>query len=202
MTQNDESTFIDPVPNSSTLQEFKPSAVLLPLFQKNFEDHLLFTVRNHQVKHHKGEICFPGGVYDKSDQDLLKTALRETEEEMGIQQKDIHVLGELEELITPTYYRISPFVGRIPYPYSFQVNKQEVEEVIEIPLSYFMDETRVKFDQVTFFGKEFKRPSYQWNHHLIWGATAMMVRQLVKKLKNGEFKTKQLQASEKLPAFL
>ena len=69
-------------------KEFKPSAVLVPLFQKNGIDHLLFNVRNQKVKHHKGEICFPGGVYDPQDQHLLKTALRETKEEMGIQEKD------------------------------------------------------------------------------------------------------------------
>lgn len=187
MTFSNECSLIDFISDSSTLDPFKPSAVLLPLFQKNNEDHLLFTVRNHRVKHHKGEICFPGGVYDPSDQHLLQTALRETEEEIGIKPADVNILGELQEIITPTFYRIFPFVGKIPYPYFLQINSQEVDEIIEIPLSYFMDEEQVKFETVTFFGKEIERPSYQWNRHLIWGATAFMVKQLTLKIKNDEF---------------
>jgi 8-oxo-dGTP pyrophosphatase MutT (NUDIX family) len=162
-----------------TLKDFKASAVLAPLFTKNSEDYLLFTVRNEKVRHHKGEICFPGGVFDPSDHDLLRTALRECEEELGIQKKDIEILGELDDLITPTMYRISPYVGRIPHPYPFEVNPREIAELFEVPLSHFLNEKNLKLKRVEYFGEKVEIPFYEWKHHNIWGATARVVKQLV-----------------------
>ncbi len=166
-----------------TLKNFRASAVLVPLLEKNGEEHLLFTVRNQKVRHHKGEICFPGGTYDKSDHFLLNTALREAEEEIGLKAEDILILGELDDLITPTLFRINPFVGRIPYPYPFKMNEKEIDGVLEIPLAHFMDETQLKLKKVKFEGEEVEIPFYDWNKHSIWGATGRIVRQLVSVLK-------------------
>lgn len=162
-----------------SLKDFKPSAVLAPLFIKEGEETLLFTVRNDRVRHHKGEVCFPGGVYDRSDHNLLNTALRECQEELGLQKQDIEILGELDDLITPTYYRITPFVGKIPHPYPLIVNAKEIAETIEVPLSFFLDETHLKEKTVEYFGESHQVPLYEWKGYPIWGATGRVVRQLV-----------------------
>lgn len=166
-----------------TLKDFKPSAVLVPLFTKDAEDYLLFTVRNDKVRHHKGEVCFPGGVYDKKDRNLLTTALREVKEELGIKEKDVEILGELDDLITPTFYRITPFVGRIPYPYPLKMSQKEISTTLEIPLNYFMDEKRLHVEHFEYFGESFEIPFYKWKNHSIWGATGRIVRQLVEVMK-------------------
>jgi 8-oxo-dGTP pyrophosphatase MutT (NUDIX family) len=169
---------------SVNLKDFKPSAVLVPLFTKDFEDHLLFTVRNDKVRHHKGEVCFPGGTYDKKDRSLRKTALREAEEELGIREKEVKILGELDDLITPTFYRICPFVGKIPYPYPLKINQREIAETLEIPLSYFMDEKKLHVEHFEYFGESFEIPFYKWKNYSIWGATGRIVKQLVEIIKS------------------
>jgi 8-oxo-dGTP pyrophosphatase MutT (NUDIX family) len=161
------------------LENFRPSAVLVPVFYKSGEEHLLFTVRNEKVRHHKGEVCFPGGAYDPPDKTLEKTALRECEEEIGIPEKTIEVIGEMDDLITPTFYRISPFVGILPYPYSLKINHREIAEVIEIPLSHFKEEKHLRLEYFEYFGENFEIPFYSWKNQTIWGATARIVRQLV-----------------------
>ncbi len=161
------------------LQKFKPSAVLIPVLSLEGSDALLFTVRNHLVRDHKGEICFPGGVKDEGDLDFLETALRECEEEIGLLRKDIRILGELDDIFTPTFYRITPFVGRIPYPYPFKINEDEIDQVLKIPLDFFRDEKNLGVKNVEYFGEIKQTPCYFWEHHKIWGATARMVKQLV-----------------------
>jgi|SRR5262245_28555459 len=166
-----------------SLRDFKASAVLAPLFTKDGEDRLLFTVRNDRVRHHKGEICFPGGAYDRADHNLLTTALRECEEELGIKRGDIEILGELDDLITPTYYRITPFVGRIPHPYPLVVNATEISETIEVPVSFFLEEGNLKVKTIEYFGEIHQVPLYEWKNYPIWGATGRVVRQLVDLIK-------------------
>ncbi len=169
-----------------SIRNFTLSAVLVPVFEKNNEDYLLFTMRNQNVRHHKGEICFPGGVYDKKDHFLLNTALRETEEEIGLKPEDVLVLGELDDLMTPTYFRINPFVARIPYPYPFKINEKEIDCLIEVPLRYFMDEKHLELKKVTIEGDEVEIPFYHWKKHTIWGATGRIVRQLINLLHDGK----------------
>ena len=109
----------------------KVAAVLVPIFLNAGQYHLLFIQRTERVKDHKGQIAFPGGTYKNADGLLLNTALREAEEEIGLAQSDVEVLGELDDTIVPTNYVISPFVGLIPYPYDFKLDKWEVEKLIE-----------------------------------------------------------------------
>ena len=126
---------------TNTDASLKPSAVLIPLFYKEGHIHILLTQRSEQVIHHKGQICFPGGNYQSNDATLLQTALRETEEEIGLMAKDVEVLGELDDSSTITSgYVISPFVALIPYPYVFKPNHNEIKQIISIPLSELTNE--------------------------------------------------------------
>jgi 8-oxo-dGTP pyrophosphatase MutT (NUDIX family) len=111
--------------------KMRVSAVLVPIFMKSGQYHLLFIQRTERVKEHKGQISFPGGAYEKADELLLNTALREAEEEIGLAPGDVEVLGELDDMLTvATNYVISPFVGLIPYPYKFKLDNWETEELI------------------------------------------------------------------------
>jgi 8-oxo-dGTP pyrophosphatase MutT (NUDIX family) len=159
---------------------FKRAAVLIPLFKKNGEYYILFTRRTDKVEHHKGQISFPGGRQDKKDKDLLTTALREAREEMGIEKKDVRILGELDDICTATTdFCVSPFVAHIPYPYPFKVNSREIEEVIEVPLSVLLDESRFRQELHKRDGKPFLVYFYQHKDHTIWGATATILKQLL-----------------------
>jgi 8-oxo-dGTP pyrophosphatase MutT (NUDIX family) len=159
---------------------FRRAAVLIPLFKKKGEYHILFTRRTDKVEHHKGQISFPGGRRDEKDKDLLTTALREAREEMGIEKKDVRILGELDDICTATSdFCVSPFVALIPYPYPFKVNSQEIEEVLEVPLSVLLDESRFRQEVHQRDGKPFLINYYQHKDHTIWGATATILKQLL-----------------------
>jgi 8-oxo-dGTP pyrophosphatase MutT (NUDIX family) len=151
-----------------------PSAVILPLFLKNSEYHILFIRRTMTVKDHKGQISFPGGRFEVRDKNLLETALRECEEEIGIPRSAVEVIGELDEHATrTTSYRIATFVGVIPYPFEFKLDKREIENTIEIPVSVL---ARIKRT----FGKSGRDfPEYNYVGAYIWGATAIILTQFL-----------------------
>jgi len=154
------------------------AAVLIPLFEKNGEYHVLLTRRTERVRHHKGQISFPGGRQDHGE-DLLATALREAKEEMGIEEKDVRILGELDDMCTfSSDFCIAPFVGLIPYPYPFKINRHEIEEILEVPLSVFLDETKFREELRSRKGELVPVYFYEHDAHTIWGATARMLKQL------------------------
>ena len=156
----------------------RQAAVLLPLFKNANDYHLVFTKRTETLTHHKGQVSFPGGSFEPRDGDLLTTALRESHEEVGIRPEDVSILGRLDDLSTfSTSFTISPFVGLIPYPYSFRPNPLEVAIVFDTPISVLADPTvgrkyiRARDDGATIEDFEF-----YINGHVIWGATARIVR--------------------------
>jgi 8-oxo-dGTP pyrophosphatase MutT (NUDIX family) len=155
------------------------AGVLLPLFCKDGSYHCLFTRRTDKVKRHKGEISFPGGIYDISDEDLSATALREAHEEIGLEPQDVQLLGELDEVMTMTDFVVSPFVGFIPYPYSFVLSEEEIAEIIVLPLSGFLKEGILTEQDWTYGDKTAKVYTYHCGRHIIWGATARILRQLL-----------------------
>lgn len=156
-----------------TGENLKVSAVLIPLFYNQGQYHVLFTERSDEVDFHKGQVCFPGGSREPSDSSLLQTALREGEEEIGLKAKDVEILGEFDDNMTLTSnYVISPFVVFIPYPYPFQADSREIKEIFSVPLSFLMNEAN------------FKQDSYEYEGHVIWGATARILRQFIDLLKS------------------
>jgi len=159
-----------------TGENLKASAVLIPLFYNQGQYHVLFTERSEEVDFHKGQVCFPGGTREPSDSSLLQTALRETEEEIGLRAKDVEILGEFDDNVTLTSnYVISPFVALIPHPYPLKADGREIREIFSVPLSFLMDEAN------------FKQESYEYEYegHIIWGATARILRQFIHLLKSG-----------------
>ena len=157
------------------------AAVLLPLYESRDETHILFTKRSELVEHHKGQISFPGGAYDATDPDLRFTAVRETWEEIGVAVDHVDVIGQLDEMITISNFLVRPFVGHItePGPYPFAHSEVEVAEILEVPLAHLRDEANVVAELRTYQGREIMAYSYRWRDHLIWGATARILKQFL-----------------------
>lgn len=153
-----------------------PAAVLIPLLKKNREYFILFTKRTEFVEHHKGQISFPGGIKEQTDKNLKTTVLREAFEEIGLLEKDINIVGELDDIETVTRFKVAPFVGFISYPYKFKINKNEIEELIEIPFSFFLKKENFKKEEWIHEGKRRKVYVYQYNYYRIWGATARILK--------------------------
>ncbi len=157
-----------------------PSAVLLPLFCKDGEYHILFTIRTSTVRYHKGQISFPGGAYEKEDGTLLRTALRECAEEIGLAPEVVAVLGELDDMLTAgSGYIISPFVAEIPWPYPFRVDPKEVGEIFTVPLAALLAGDGVSQETEVIGGQLVVSHSYQYRGKVIWGATARILNQFL-----------------------
>ena len=152
------------------------AAVLVLLYDNDGEVHVVFQKRTDHVRDHKGQISFPGGAADEGDTDLRYTALRETHEEIGVLPADVDVLGELDELLTISNFRVKPFVGWLSrFPYEWKFSDHEVAYLLEVPLSHLMDPATLIPDRRTFNGREIVFQSYQFGDDLIWGATARML---------------------------
>jgi 8-oxo-dGTP pyrophosphatase MutT (NUDIX family) len=151
----------------------KPAAVLIPLFCWKGEWNILFTRRTNSVNNHKGQVSFPGGAVEITDTDLEITACREAEEEIGLHPKDINILGKLGEQPTISSYLITPYVARIPWPYSFRLSSDEVSRVFWIPLVWLAEPSNReekpyqlsngKVEKVVFF--------HPYDGEVVWGIT-------------------------------
>ena len=152
--------------------EYTHASVLLPLFIKDGRYWILFMRRTHTVEYHKGEVSFPGGSVDARDTSLEQTALRETFEEVGIREEDIEILGQLDDMLTATSrFIVHPFVGIVPFPYAFTLNKREVDYLIEVPLRFFLEDARPQFVTMSYDGESFETPAFIYKNTIIWGAT-------------------------------
>ena len=164
------------------------SAVLMPLFNKDGEYCMLFTQRSDKLAYHKGQISFPGGAHSEADSSLLNTALRESWEEIGLKPEDTIIVGELDDIPTKTsVFIISPYVGIIPYPYTFTPNPYEIVDIFEVPLSVLADKDNFKEEYEISNGKPSPVYTYYYDGRTIWGATASIVKQFLDILRlNGD----------------
>lgn len=164
-----------------------PAAVLLLIYEKAGEPYVVLTRRTEDVEHHKGETSFPGGAFDPDDGDLVTTALRETEEEIGVRPEDVEVLGQLDDIVTITGFLVSPFVGVLrTSSYPFVVNAHEVAELVEVPLRHLMDERNLERGTRHYGDRWLPFLSYHYGDHRIWGATARIFKGFFEHLKEGE----------------
>jgi len=157
-----------------------PSAVLVPIYRRQGQYYILFTQRTERVKEHKGQISFPGGARQEGDRTLLDTALRECAEEIGLAPGEVEVLGELDDTVTAvSNYIVTPFVGVIPWPYQFQVDGWETEEIIEVPISVLMDKDCWRQETEIIGGQAVTSYFYHYRGKVVWGATARILHQFL-----------------------
>ena len=161
--------------------EARSAAVLVPLFVDAGQLWTVLTKRSETVPHHRGQIAFPGGTNELGE-DAWQAALRETEEEIGIAEKQVLRLGELDELETPTGFRIVPCVGAIPAGIETVINEQEIAEVFTVPLLAFSDVRMAEDRMVTIDGMERMIRIYHVGRHQVWGLTARIIQGLMQRL--------------------
>ncbi len=156
------------------------SAVLVPLLCKDGELHVLLTERTQDVRSHKGQVCLPGGTPQPEDGSLLGTALREAWEETGVDPRDVEVIGEIDDnVVASTGYVISPFVGFIPYPYSFHASEIETKDIFLVPLTVLMDPLKFREQERVIGEHYYHGPVCDYGGHVIWGATGRILKHLV-----------------------
>jgi 8-oxo-dGTP pyrophosphatase MutT (NUDIX family) len=156
------------------------AAVLVPLYLRGDEVHAVFTKRREDLRRHPGEISFPGGRRDHPDEELALTALREAEEEIGLDPSAVELLGTLQSVRTlVTDYVIFPHVGLIE-PIEWTPSPNEVELVLELPLHALVEGYAVR--PMTRRGITFDTDTYVVDDHLIWGATARILGDLLERL--------------------
>lgn len=162
------------------------AAVLVPLYLAgdDEEPHLVLTRRRADLRRHAGEISFPGGRRDAEDLDLTDTALREAEEEIGLERSQVRMIAELPPTSTfATNYVIHPFVGTIPVGITWRPSAREVDAVLELPLGAVRaGKTRTQMERR---GIRFETDAFIVDEHLIWGATARIIENLLERLPEG-----------------
>lgn len=158
-----------------------PAAVLILFSGCNGEAQVIFTERTNHVEHHKGQISFPGGACDEDDESLEATALRETFEEIGVRPEHVRIIGQLDDMVTISNFRVTPYVGELSLEqeYPFVLNDHEVARVVQVPLSFLLDEQNMELEVRQHQGREVLVPAFSYDGHRIWGATARMLHQLL-----------------------
>lgn len=156
------------------------AAVLVPLVVQSDELRLLLTQRTAHLNDHAGQISFPGGRVDPGDEDKVATALRETEEEIGLHRRHVEVIGTLPEYVTGTGFRVTPVVALVHPPFELSADEFEVAEIFEVPMAFLMDGANHQRRHAILPSRPGRRSFYAmpFGDYFIWGATAAMLRNL------------------------
>jgi 8-oxo-dGTP pyrophosphatase MutT (NUDIX family) len=152
-----------------------PAAVLIPLIYREHSLSVLLTERSPDLKHHAGQVSFPGGRMDPGDSDVRETALRETHEEVGIHPADVEIVGYLDPNPTVTGYAVTPVVGLIELRRELVIDPYEVKSAFEVPLPFLLDEANQESSEREFAGVTVPISEFNYGEYRIWGATASML---------------------------
>ncbi|SEP35089.1 8-oxo-dGTP pyrophosphatase MutT, NUDIX family [Rhodospirillales bacterium URHD0017] len=161
-----------------TPTSFRPAAVLVPLVCREPGITVLLTQRTEDMPSHAGQIAFPGGRKQQEDADAPATALRETEEEVGLSRTFVQVIGAVDPYRTGTGYEITPVVGIVTPGFTIHADPREVADVFEVPLAHFLDAQNHRIDSRIFQGRERRFYAMPYGDRYIWGATAGMLKNL------------------------
>ncbi len=155
----------------------REAAVLIPLL-KHDPLQLLLTTRANHLRHHPGQVSFPGGAQDAQDHDLIDTALRESLEEISLAPEHVSVLGQMPAFRTISGYRVTPVIGLVDINVSLEADHNEVEDVFTLPLAFALDRDNHHTEWVKRNGKASPVYFIRWQDKMIWGATAAFIRNL------------------------
>ncbi len=162
----------------------KPAGVLIPVMSRSEGMSILLTRRSAELKHHAGQVSFPGGRMEQTDGDIAVTALRETHEEVGIPPHEVSVIGYLRPTPTITGYAVTPTIGLIDGGVPLNIDASEVETAFEVPLDYLLDRGNYTQAEREFQGQRFPVIEVNYAGERIWGATAFMLSRFIKIIKN------------------
>ncbi len=159
-----------------------PAAVLFPIVVYPDRLAVLLTQRTDHLKDHPGQISFPGGRVEESDHSPLHTALRETEEEIGLDRSHVELLGYLPDYFTGTGFQVTPVVATVRPPYDLSLDPVEVAEAFEVPLGFLLDDRNHRRHSLFYRGAMRQFHAMPYGDYFIWGATAGMIRVLFDRL--------------------
>ncbi|OBT13162.1 coenzyme A pyrophosphatase [Vibrio sp. UCD-FRSSP16_10] len=155
--------------------QLRPAAVLIGLVERNNSLYVVLTKRAAHLKHHPGQVSFPGGKFEQSDEQLSLTAIRETHEEVGIEPSMINIIGALPAIPTISRFAVTPFIAMIDANYQSKIDPNEVAEVFEVPAQFLFSSANLfhfHFELKTVTHKVFAIP---YRQHFIWGVTAQII---------------------------
>jgi len=152
----------------------RTAAVLVPILDKP-EPEVLLTVRSKLLQQHPGQVSFPGGAVERSDRSAVSTALREAQEEIGLDFSQVSPLGFLDRVDTISDYRVLPVVGLIRQSFVWSPDQREVSEVFTVPLKIAVDHEAYDHQDIVYEGKNLVLSSLHWEGHKIWGITAAIL---------------------------
>ena len=165
--------------------ELRAAAVLVPLVDRDGVLSVLLTQRTEDMPSHAGQIAFPGGRKQAEDASLVVTALRETEEEVGIDRSFVEVVGPIDTYVTRTGYAVTPIIGFVRPTFTLRRDPREVADIFEVPLDFFLDPANHHVHSRTWQGRERRYYAMPYGERYVWGATAGMIKNLYHILAEG-----------------
>lgn len=159
-------------------QGHRKAAVLIALVERNDELHIILTERALHLRHHPGQVSFPGGKHEQFDANLQQTAIRETAEEIGINPDLVEIIGQLAPLNTSSRFEVFPFIAFVDNSFTLKVDTQEVKAAFELPLRFLLDNKHFHLQHLVANKKRHYTYCIAYQNYLIWGATAQMLKNL------------------------
>lgn len=164
-------------------ENLRRAAVIILLIEHEEQWHVLLTQRSEAVDEHRGQVAFPGGAREAQDQDLQQTALREMQEEIGVNPQDVQIFGHMGDMPILTGYLVRLYVGKMPWPFSFNISNDEVQSIYTVPLSWLADPKNRKVQYRSYAGREYSVIFFDdYEGHQLWGASAEMTLALLSAL--------------------
>jgi 8-oxo-dGTP pyrophosphatase MutT (NUDIX family) len=157
-------------------RKLRPAGVLIPILGAGGQARVILTKRASALKHHPGQIAFPGGKQDQGDKDITATALREAAEEIGLEPANVEILGQMPAHETVTSFQVTPIVARVLQPFTPIPEKSEVAEVFEVPLSHLLNPQNYLIQARRWQGSFRYYYTVPYGPYYIWGATARILR--------------------------
>lgn len=161
-------------------QPLRKASVLIGFVERNEELNVIFTKRAKHLKHHPGQVSFPGGKFESHDINLANTAVRETFEEVGIRDSEIDIFGQMPELVTISKFSVTPFLAFVDKGYKTTIDRNEVDEVFEVPATVVLDRRQLRSQRFQFASHSHRVFGLSYQQHFIWGMTAQIIQAMQK----------------------
>jgi 8-oxo-dGTP pyrophosphatase MutT (NUDIX family) len=155
--------------------DYPEAGILLPVTDNRRTPELVFTLRSANLSTHRGQVAFPGGKRDASDESIAHTAVRETHEEIGLPPEQVSLVGRLGQVVSRYGILVTPYVGVFPEDHPLEANPHEIESIFRVPLEFFLEDRRERTDELSFLDNTFYVPCYRWERYQIWGLSAVVL---------------------------